>query len=305
MTAQIAFIITIALSIIMLAFNPYNSLLLLIILIASFLVTITITGRRYLDILKDHLQRVFIHFREGEQNTGQKRLGNPIRLFFMNPWLILLFLLILNKGSFNYSLISLSSLIIIALLSVFWVWGSGPRHFYFASTIITAMIVEQIGNELSVSFQIIIMLLSLFSLFLIIRDFKAQKSNILSKDLIACFNFLKNKKGDLVLVLPNIACPALLYFTDKKIFSAAHGSKALTFNKGLMKKNRENIHFLENLIKKYKINWVILNKTTSSRLDKKSFAIKRSGFNYDTNTIRKGLSLKQSFVSGDYSVCKT
>jgi hypothetical protein len=92
-------------------------------------------------VARDHLRRVLVHARIGQQQRLRREFGNPVQIVKANPWLLLLASACGRRprrhGSMQAGLgwqrpLPLGMLV----LAVVWVMGNSVNHVFFASPMV-------------------------------------------------------------------------------------------------------------------------------------------------------------------------
>jgi len=246
------------------AFWGEEWLFLLGLLFLAFFSAMVLTKLRYLEIFNDHFQRVRLHAIHGDQRTFQKKLGNPVTLIKSNPWLLFLPIFLLP----DISLVPAMHIMSLYLngcifLGIFWIFGNGVNHIYFASPLVAILVAPHLFANNSILAATL--LIAICCAFLIIRSISSFNTKYLSEDWNHCLDWIKkNKFGGSVIVVPQITCPPLIFFTNLHIVSASHGSKAVSFNRLFLKRLlNDTVEFLRFIHENF-IDFVLVDKKSLS-----------------------------------------
>ena len=218
--------------------------------IISIMIALILTNGQIRLVMTDHWSRVLLHFKYGNQWDGNKRLGNIKRIITMNSLLFLL------PWPIAESMINMQNIptpgpmtlyyvmiVVLLLLSIFWIWGSGERHIIFASPYILITYFEMDDNKS----MYLLMLAMIFILLIAVRNLsnnwhkRNETHNIVDDSWVKLANLIIDSQEHNILVLPDISISYLVYKTKKIFISSAHDSKAITFNR-LKLKWRLNDH---------------------------------------------------------------
>lgn len=214
-------------------FYRWNVSSLLLCVIVGMLLATLATGGLYWTILTDHVRRIILHSRYGDDMGRKCGFSHPLRLLKANPWVLFLAPAVLLQGEPGPSFIIFSgySLGIIALAQL-WYFGDGFSHMFFSAPLVAVLVCGELLVHPSA--QMALAACGLFCFVIIMREYSALVDNKrIKSEWFSMFEFInKEKLEGRIFVLPNIACPELIYYTSLTIVSAGHGSNAMAFNKG-------------------------------------------------------------------------
>jgi hypothetical protein len=230
-------------------------------IIGGIIMAIIISKGSYLNILSDHLKRISYHAMHGHQSDFKKRLENPLRIIKSNPWTLILFVVPILYSSENLTAeFYMAYAVGIFILAQFWYLGNGANHIYFSSPLVALYLSKYMS--LSSIITTCMIGIGLISFFLIIREFKAvRKKKYISKEWMDCFEFIQ--RGQLkgrIIILPEISCTPIIYFTDLVLVAAGNGSSSMSYNRLFLKRNIMDKKFLKKFIETNSIDYLLIEK---------------------------------------------
>ena len=266
MGVQILLFFSVVFTIIVLVSFEFTFLWFWLFLFISFLFAFLFTKGQVFYVLKDHFKRIHLHMVTGSQDNGRKKLGNLLRIVNKNPLILLLPFLIFKlpwtqNDSYIQNPLFVMMLIcfVILFMSVFWIWGSAERHILYASPFLLILFFCQKTipeNYLVLLFPVLILIVikNLYSIWYV----KGNKENRVNNDWRELASIIKNNKGKHLLILPEINIPYLTYTTKKVIFSGAHDSSAVLFNRILLKRRLNEHSHIKNMVKEFSSDLVLI-----------------------------------------------
>ena len=263
MGVQILLFFGVVYTIVLLTLSNFCFYWLWIFLSASFAAALLLTQGQGLYVLKDHIKRIWLHIKTGNQEDGGKKIGSPFLILRKNP-LVLLFLFSLYKmisGQNSWDTNSPLFVIfiiccVILFLSLFWVWGSGERHIIFMSPFLLVLYFSQ--EPISKDYLILLIPVLILIVIKILYSIWLAKEKGVDREWEELASSIKNEKGDKLLVLPEISIPYLTYTTKKIIFSGAHDSSAVTFNRVLLKRRLNEHTHIKNQVEGFNSDLILL-----------------------------------------------
>lgn len=271
MGVQILLFFSVVFTIISLISFDFNFFWLWLFLLISFLIVLLGTRGQVFYVLKDHLKRIYLHMVFGNQEDGRKKLGNPFIILRKNP-LILLLLFFIYKWPFsqNYEYINNSLLVIfiiccvILFMSIFWILGSGERHIIFVSPFLLILYFSQetiSENYLLILFPVLILIVTknLYSIWYV-------KENRVDNEWRELASLIKKDEGKKLLIFPEINIPYLTYASKKIIFSGAHDSSAVSFNRILLKRRLSEHSHIKNMAEQFNSDLVLIGDNYNNPL---------------------------------------
>ena len=224
------------------------------------LVAILLTKGRYLPVLKDHVDRIVLHMRYGQQDRFAKEFLSPVQIAKANPWLLLaLGILPLQQTPSELLLLPLAYTYGILVLSFLWVIGNSINHIYFLSPL-TALLVAA-GVPLTLSIVAILIVFAVLCSVLIIREFRVVAARRIKADWLKCFQYIVDSGlSGRTMVLPQISFPPLIYYTPLVMVASGHGSKAISYDRLTLKKNINDPLFLVRFFRKNNIRYLIIDQ---------------------------------------------
>lgn len=271
MGVQILLFFSIVFTIILLISFEFNFFWLWLFLFISFMIALLCTRGQVFYVLKDHLKRIYLHMVTGNQEDSSKKLGNPFIILRKNPLILLLPFYIYKLPLIqNYEYINDCLFVIfiiccvILFMSIFWIWGSGERHIIFASPFLLILYFSQktiSENYLMILFPVLILIVikNLYSIWYV-------KENCVDNEWKELASLIKNDKGKKLLIFPEINISYLTYATKKTIFSGAHDSSAVSFNRILLKRRLNEHSHIKNMAEEFNSDLVLIGDNYNNPL---------------------------------------
>jgi len=226
----------------------------------SFVLVYILTGGQTLYMVKDHLKRIKLHITKGNQGSGTTKLGNPINIIRQNPMIILLipvsFSLWQNNEVTQDLVIYFLMCLLILFLSVFWIWGSGERHILFATPFI---ILLYCYDQPSIFMVLIPVAMACYVNFKHLIYRKPEESKI-DENWDVLVKSIQNEDGKTLMILPEINIPYLFYTTGKVLYSGAHDSYAMTFNRFNFLWRLNDYEHIAKMVDHYRSDLVLIRK---------------------------------------------
>lgn len=230
------------------------------VVIGGFVLAALVTKGRYLRVLRDHIRRVVLHVRIGQQDRFTREFGNPLHILKANPWVVAAFGFAgLQGGLPDPMWLAGALVIVVVMLSVLWVMGNAVNHMLFASTFVAWIVAATVPSDESGALAIA--LIGLLSWTFIMREYRMLRGRHLSDDWVKCFEYIKaNGLEGRALVLPCISFPPLIYYTPLTMVSAGHGSKAIAFDRAILKRNSLDPAFLFDFIMRHGVRYLVIER---------------------------------------------
>jgi hypothetical protein len=240
--------------------DPGFALAFVLSLAGGILLAILLTGGRYRAIIFDHFLRILQHARHGDQTTFRKKFGHPLQIVKANPWVLFLCLLLVVHGALDVHMaVPAGYLVIAMLLALLWVFGNSVNHVYFASPFVAMFLSPYLLMDYLETFLLLGTATGCF--YVILREYVVIAKKQIQPHWFACFDWIKKKElHGAILVLPGIACPPLVYYTELKLISAGHGSRAMEFNRLFLGKNSSDPHFVQRFVADAGVSFILLQK---------------------------------------------
>lgn len=247
--------------------DPGFALAFIFSLVGGILFALLLTGGRYRTIIFDHFLRIIQHARHGDQTTFRKKFGHPLQIVKANPWVVLLCLLLMVHGAPDVHIsVPAGYLVVAMLLSLLWVFGNSVNHVYFASPFVAMLLSPYLFMDYLETFLLIGTATGCF--LLICREYAFIAKKQIQQHWFACFDWIKEKRlHGAILVLPGIACPPLVYYTECKLISAGHGSRAMEFNRLFLGKNSSDPQFVRRFVVDAGVSFILLQKDSLPEAD--------------------------------------
>ncbi|GAG13064.1 unnamed protein product, partial [marine sediment metagenome] len=111
-------------------------------------------------------------------------------------------------------------------------------------------------NYLMILFPVLILIVikNLYSIWYV----KGNKEIRVDNDWRELASIIKNNKGKKLLILPEINIPYLTYATKKVIFSGAHDSSAVLFNRILLKRKLNEHSHIKNMAEEFNSDLILI-----------------------------------------------
>ncbi len=240
--------------------TPKLGLYFFICILAGILLAFILTGGRYGIVIHDHFLRILQHARYGDQSTFRKKFGNPIQVVKANPWVIYLaFLVMIHGFSVTHITVPVGYLVTAMLLSILWVFGNSVNHVYFTSPFAALLLCQYLLKDYFETFFMLAIALCCF--YMIYREYTAISKQHINEQWLECFDSIRKKNlNGYILVLPSIACPPLVYYTDLRLISAGHGSQAMEFNRIFLRENCSDPEFVRKFANEAGVSYILLHK---------------------------------------------
>jgi hypothetical protein len=147
-------------------------------------------------------------------------------------------------------------------LSFAWVWGNGHRHAMFSAAPVAVLTALALPRFAGLDWAVGGLCLGA-SLVVLARSIHAVGSPVpvqkaINDDARRCMSYLAAQQPGLVLVLPDVAYPPLVYYTDHRILAAGHGLEALTFNRDYLKPMAATAEGLQQVLLRYPVEWLLV-----------------------------------------------
>jgi hypothetical protein len=237
---------------------------LLLIIFCGILGATAITKGQYLHVARDHLQRILLHARHGQQERFKREFGNPLQIIKANPWILIAATHLLLQGTPGDPLwITTAYASGILLLAVLWVMGNSVNHIYFSSPAIALLVASGLSQE-SVS-PIFMVLCAAVCVIFIYRELKVITTRRIKNDWFDCFKYINDFALEgRALVIPRVSFPPLIYYTQLVMASSGHGSKAITYDRLTLRKNISNVDYLARFVKENDIRYLIIDLSATT-----------------------------------------
>ncbi len=271
MGVQILLFFSAVFTIILLISFDFHFFWLWLFLLISFVIALLGTRGQVFYVFKDHLKRIYLHIVFGNQEDGGRKMGNPFIVIRKNPLILLLPFYIYNltltqnlRYTNHYLFVIFIVCCTILFMSIFWIWGSGERHIIFASPFLLILhfsqkTISNINLLILIPVLILIVMKDLYSIW-------CTKENSVDKEWRELASLIKNEKGKTLFILPEINIPYLTYATKKIIFSGAHDSSAVLFNRVLLKRRLNEHSHIKNMAEEFNSDLVLLGENYNNPL---------------------------------------
>ncbi|MCC7488570.1 MAG: hypothetical protein IT485_02895 [Gammaproteobacteria bacterium] len=237
-------------------------------LLLGFALAWLVTGGRYGPVIRDHLRRVLVHARIGQQQRLRREFGNPVHIVKANPWLPLLGVTLVLAGSRGQILppdLALAAAFVVGILvlAIVWVMGNSVNHMFFASPMVAWLLAATLpaGGW----WLLAVGGLGLVAVVIVWREFGVVVANQLPVAWLECFAFIRkqNLQG-CALVVPRVSFPPLVYYTPLVMLSSGHGSKAMTFDRLTIRQRLAEAQSMAGLARDLGLRYVLVDRKISS-----------------------------------------
>ncbi len=218
-----------------------------------------LTGGRYGQVIADHVRRILVHAKTGQQQRLRREFGRPRHIVKANPWLLVLAAsLLAGSGLAEPLWLSAAFVAGMLVLAVVWVMGNSVNHVYFTSPLVAWLLAATLPR--SPAWDVAVAVVALVCVVIVLREFRVTMKSHLAEEWMEAFRFTagRNLTGR-ALVLPWVSFPALPYYTDLVIVSGGHGSKAMTFNRLHVQQNLGVPGFIIGLVRQLGIRYVFVD----------------------------------------------
>jgi hypothetical protein len=245
----------------------------------GFIGALLLTMGGYWRVIADHLRRVVVHMKVGQQQRFRREFGNPRQIVKANPWLLILIASLIAGGRFSPDLwLSAAFVAGMLLLAIVWVMGNSVNHMFFASPLIAWLTVAALPeNMLWLAATVAV---GVVSGVLVLREFRLRATTHIPEAWLNCFRFIREQglQGRALLV-PSVSFPPLIYYTPLVMVSAGHGSKAVTFDRMQIRHQLNAPGFLAGLVRDLDIRYVLVDlKSTAPELLADGGVLRGPGF---------------------------
>lgn len=273
MITQIVLIVTPTIVICFYMFFHLDLFFIIFSIIVGILIAMLLTWGGYIRIISDHFNRIKLHAKHGDQTKFKKRFGNPLQIIKANPWMFFLIIFLSPDRPLDASLYMIIGYIIgIIVLAEIWILGNGANHIYFSAPLVALALSDNLFSSALMNFSLFVV--GLICFFIIIREYKTFGQKHINQYWLECFDFInKNNMSGRIMVLPNISCPPLIYYTQLDLIAAGHGSNAMAFNRLILQKNMSDIRFLSDFIRKNKVNYLLVDTRNYPNINKLKFLV--------------------------------
>lgn len=233
-------------------------------LLLGFALAWLVSGGRYGPVARDHLRRVLVHARIGQQQRLRREFGNPVQIVKANPWLLLLAVTLALGGSRGQVLpaeLGLAAAFVVGMLvlAVVWVMGNSVNHVFFASPMVAWLLAATLPA--GSAWLLAVAGLGLVAVVIVWREFGVTAANQLPDAWLACFAFIRqqNLQG-VALVVPRVSFPPLVYYTPLVMVSSGHGSKAMTFDRLTIRQRLQETQSMAGLARDLGVRYVLVDR---------------------------------------------
>jgi hypothetical protein len=230
----------------------------------GFIGALLLTMGGYWRVITDHVRRVVVHMKVGQQQRFRREFGNPRHILKANPWLLVLIASLIAGGRFGPELwLSAAFVAGMLLLAIVWVMGNSVNHMFFASPFIAWLIVAALPEGMP--WLAAIVAVGVVCCVLVLREFRLAATTQVSQAWLNCFRFIREQglQGR-TLVVPIVSFPPLIYYTPLVMVASGHGSKAVTFDRMQIRHQLKVPGFLAGLVRDLDIRYVLVDTKTAS-----------------------------------------
>lgn len=213
----------------------------------------------YWRVISDHMRRVIVHMKVGQQQRFRREFGNPRHIVKANPWLLLLIAALVAGGQPDPILwLSAAFVVGMLLLAIVWVMGNSVNHMYFASPFVAWLVVDVLPDGLA--WYVTVAVTGLISGVLVFREYRMLSTTQVAPEWLRCFAFIRdNGLEGRALVVPMVSFPPLIYYTSLVMISSGHGSKAVTFDRMQIRRQLNVPGFLTRSVRDLGIRYLLVD----------------------------------------------
>ena len=226
---------------------------------AGFVGALLLTLGSYWRVFSDHMRRVIVHMKVGQQQRFRREFGNPRQILKANPWLLLLIASLIAGGRIDGQFwLSAAFVAGILLLAIIWVMGNSVNHMYFASPFVAWLVVATLPEGMP--WLAAIAVVGVVSGVLVFREFRLAITKHIPDEWLSCFRFIREEglQGR-ALVIPAVSFPPLIYYTPLVMVSSGHGSKAVTFDRMQIRHQLQVPGFLASLVHDFGLRYLLVD----------------------------------------------
>lgn len=255
----------------------YGSMVL--VTIAGFVGALLLSFGGYWRVISDHLRRVVVHMKVGQQQRFRREFGNPHHIIKANPWLLLLVAGLVAGGRIDSQLwLSAAFVAGMLLLAIVWVMGNSVNHMFFASPFIAWLLVAVLPA--GVAWLAAVAVVGIISGVLVLREYRLFSTTQIPPQWLSCFEFIRESGLEgRALVVPMVSFPPLIYYTPLVMISSGHGSKAVTFDRMQIRHQLNTPGFLARSVREMGIRYLLVDlKSTPPELLAADGALRKPEF---------------------------
>jgi hypothetical protein len=227
--------------------------------VAGFIGALLFTLGGYWRVISDHLRRVVVHMKVGQQQRFRREFGDPRQILKANPWLLILVASLVAGGRLGPDLwLSAAFVAGMLLLAIVWVMGNSVNHMFFASPFIAWLVAAALPDGMP--WLAATVAAGVVSGVLVLREFRLRAATHIPQAWLNCFRFIRERglQGR-ALVVPMVSFPPLIYYTPLVMVSSGHGSKAVTFDRMQIRHHLNAPGFLAGLVRDLDIRYVLVD----------------------------------------------
>lgn len=235
----------------------YGSLLMAT--VTGFVGALLLTLGGYWRVFTDHMRRVIVHMKVGQQQRFRREFGNPWQILKANPWLLILIASLIAGERIDVALwLSAAFVAGMLLLAIVWVMGNSVNHMFFASPFVAWLLVATLPE--GIAWLGAVAAVGAVSGVLVLREFRLSATKHIPEAWLSCFRFIRRQglQGR-ALVVPMVSFPPLIYYTPLVMVSSGHGSKAVTFDRMQIRHQLQVPGFLAGLVRDLEIRYLLVD----------------------------------------------
>lgn len=226
---------------------------------AGFSGALFLSAGGYWRVITDHMRRVVVHMKVGQQQRFRREFGNPQHIIKANPWLLVLAASLMAGAHLDPRLWLSAALVAgMLLLAIVWVMGNSVNHMFFASLFMAWLVAATLADHAAWIAAVVVV--GVVSGALVLREYRMLGATQIPAEWLDCFSFIREQGlGGRALVVPMVSFPPLIYYTPLVMVSSGHGSKAVTFDRMQIRHQLNAPGFLAGLTRDLDLRYVLVD----------------------------------------------
>jgi hypothetical protein len=231
---------------------------------AGFAGALLLSAGGYWQVITDHMRRVIVHMKVGQQQRFRREFGQPRHIIKANPWLLVLVASLVAGGHIDQRLWLSAALVAgMLLLAVVWVMGNSVNHMFFAAPFMAWLVAATLTDAMV--WLALVVATGVASGVLVLREYRLLSATQIPPEWLDCFQYIREQKLEgRALVVPMVSFPPLIYYTPLVMVSSGHGSKAVTFDRMQIRHQLNAPGFLDGLTRDLGLQYVLVDVRNTS-----------------------------------------